>query len=298
MDLVEPTSYMKNNTMLNNEQINNLNVFGYVVIKNVVSQNLLGEITSVFNLWLSKMLYDWKKEGVNIPEEFISEVNIYNFLSIWEQLGKPNFRRRPNKYLINEQVYKIMTNEFLIGIAKLILGTSDISSHGIFNARCQFPNHQETKTPVHQDTQYWVLDYGKGDQTSLIQNHKLFTFWIPLDNVNKESGAMEVIPKTDFGNTLFSPYDYAYEETGFLGLSPTELSKHKLIPIEMEKGDLLIFDQLVPHGATKNISPNIRWSLDIRYELTATRPEIGKKYGFQIDSDNSSKKEWLLRKQS
>lgn len=218
-------------------------------------------------------------------------------MEIWKSIGKPLFRRRPNKYLINSDMYDLMNEPIFLSLAKTLLESEEISMHGVFNARCQFPFDQHTKTPVHQDSQYWFLDYGKGEQLEQVANHKIVTFWFPLQKVTEKSGAMQVISRDEFGNKLFENHKYGYEKTGFIGLTPNDLAKHQLLPINLERGDLLIFDEYSPHGACENISEHIRWSMDIRYELTETRPAIGEKFGFELSNTADNKDAWLAKAQ-
>lgn len=275
---------------------------GFLVLKNFINLSILDRCNKILDDWIFHLIEDWKKNGYKIPQSFSGNPNKENFLEVWRSLGSPEFRRRPNKYLINADMFSLMTECIFIDLAKILLRSDEISVHGIFNARSQLPNHFRSKTPVHQDSQYWTLDYGEGDQTSLISNHRIVTFWFPLQKVDSSSGAMQVISRREFGDKLFDNHDYDYEKTGYLGLSPSDLDKHTLIPIEINRGDLLVFDQLVPHGACENSSDHIRWSMDIRYELASTRPAIGKKYGFNIGNlafqRETTMKEWLLKAQT
>ena len=278
------------------------NKHGYLVVKNFLDAEILKQSDRIFDRWIYELVNDWKAQGLAVDDELITQANKDNFLKIWHQLGQPEFRRRPNKYLINEDMYGLMMDSRFVDLAKRLLRSDEISMHGIFNARCQLPDDERSKTPIHQDSQYWTLDYGQGDQTSALEHHQIVTFWFPMQTVTAHSGAMQVISRTEFGCKLFDNFDYGYESTGFLGLSPEDLDNHTLIPIEVERGDLLIFDQFVPHGACENVSDHIRWSMDIRYELTATRPAIGEKYGFEIagssGDQNVIKKQWLEKAQA
>lgn len=283
---------------LTSEQLIFFQKHGYLVLKNVLNGDTLSQADTIVSTWVSDMLADWHNKGIFIDEELYKEDPKANFLKIWQKAEEIDFRRRPNKYLINGPMFDLMNNDFFIQLAQKLLAQKEISMHGIFNARCQLPNNKRTETPIHQDSQYWLLDYGDGDQTPMIPHHKLVTFWFPLHAVDENNGAMQVISRSEFGSKLFDAYDYDYKNTGYFGLSPEDLSYHNLETIPLERGDLLIFDQLVPHGACKNISPDVRWSLDFRYELPDSRPNIGEKFGFNVVDTSLKEKEktmWLSK---
>ncbi|WP_448249261.1 phytanoyl-CoA dioxygenase family protein [Thalassotalea agariperforans] len=283
---------------LTEKQFEFFQAHGYLVLKNVLNDDLLYQVDEIVDTWVSEMLLDWQKNGFYIDEMLLKLGAKKNFLELWKKAGFVNFRRRPNKYLINDAMFELMNNEVFVQLAQKLLSQKKLSMHGIFNARCQLPNDKRTETPIHQDSQYWLLDYGEGDQSEMIPNHKLVTFWFPLHDVNENNGAMQVISRTEFGNKLFDAFDYDYKNTGYFGLSPDDLSHHNLQPIPLNRGDLLVFDHLVPHGACQNISDDVRWSLDFRYELAESRPNIGEKFGFNVvDSalKSQEKAKWLAK---
>jgi ectoine hydroxylase-related dioxygenase (phytanoyl-CoA dioxygenase family) len=275
---------------------------GYLVLKNCLDDRILSLADDIYDRWINQLASDWEDQGLDIDDQYSNLRSSKDFLDIWIALGRPKFRRRPNKYLINPHMFELMNERIFLSLAQKLLESVDISMHGIFNARCQIPHDENTKTPIHQDSQYWSLDYGDGDQSMLISKHQIVTFWFPLQPVTNKSGAMQVISRSEFGNKIFGNYDYDYKNTGFVGLSPKELETYNLVPINMERGDLLIFDQFAPHGACSNDSEGIRRSMDIRYELTASRPAIGKKFGFEITDELANREEvknsWLDKVQT
>ena len=69
-----------------------------------------------------------------------------------------------------------------------------------------------------------------------------------------------------------------------IGLSEADSESLQPITVEMEPGDVLCFNQFVPHRALPNTSDAVRWSLDVRYEPTDRATETGKKQGFRARS--------------
>lgn len=95
---------------------------------------------------------------------------------------------------------------------------------------------------IHQDTT--GLDEFKYSPLSV---------WLPMDDVNEENGCVCLVPKS---HHFFGPYR---------GISfPSEFEEIKdvvakfLIPIELKKGQALIFDPRVVHNSVSNVSDSPR----------------------------------------
>jgi phytanoyl-CoA hydroxylase len=255
---------------------------GFVHLHGVVPRELLRNAQRTLEPWVDYFVEKWHTEG--LFDDPLEGLDFWHrFLEAWRRAGGPHFRRSPNRFLISSGMYRFMRSDVLLGIAEQLIGTSELSIHGIFNGRPQLVEHQDTQTPWHQDAQYWSLNYGSQEPDTERRTH-VVTMWMPLQPVNPESGCLQVMSLLDTGNRMFDSYDYDYARTGFLGLSPADVARHRAIPITMEPGDLLAFTQRTPHGAAPNRSDHIRWSVDVRYEATATATLVGRKYGFVAQS--------------
>lgn len=84
--------------------------------------------------------------------------------------------------------------------------------------------------------------------------------WIPLCNIPKELGALEILP----GSHLFGlRTDHIDNGFGMVKLSDNE--KQNLITIEVDAGDILLFSSFLIHQSGNNISNGPRWSCHFRY---------------------------------
>jgi ectoine hydroxylase-related dioxygenase (phytanoyl-CoA dioxygenase family) len=198
------------------------------------------------------------------------------------------FRRRPNRFLVNKEMFAFFHSRELLDIAEDVIGTSDLSVHGIFNARPQLPEANWTETPFHQDSQYWGLNYGAPEPDTERRTH-VMTIWMPLQPVDDRTGGLKLLSKNDTGDQLFDIHDYDYETTGFLGLTPEDIRRHPAYCPTMKPGDALIFNQRTPHGAAPNVADHVRWSIDVRYEATKTATTIGQRFGFVVQSKDPAK---------
>lgn len=262
---------------LNNQQYSFFEENGYIKLDNVIPKKIFKDIQKIISPWVDDKIKNWIDEGL-ITQDFSDYDFWHRFLVSWKKAGKPKFRRNPNKWLINKQMYELLTKNFFISLASSILKTENISVHGIFNTRPQLPDTEFARAPWHQDSQYWSMNYGQKYDDPFKSN--VITFFIPLQNVDIDSGCLSLMSLKDTKKKLFKPVEYDFKNTGYLGLSKTDIKRYKKKAIPMNLGDILIFNHLVPHGTNPLKKNYIRWSLDIRYEATSNATGLGKKFGF------------------
>jgi hypothetical protein len=268
--------------MLQRSHLDSYHQNGYALIGGALSPELLKSAREIIEPWVDYQIGDWQAQGL-IDNDYRNLDFGHRLLVAWRAAGKPMFRRRPNRFLIKKEMFAFFHSRELLGIAEQVLGTRELSVHGIFNARPQLPEAPWTETPFHQDSQYWHLDYGSPEPDVERRTH-VMTMWIPLQPVDQRSGGLQLLSKKDTGDPLFEVHNYDYEVTGFLGLAPRDVERFPKYCPSMKPGDVLIFDQRTPHGAAPNYADHIRWSIDVRYEATSTATTIGKRFGFVVQS--------------
>jgi phytanoyl-CoA hydroxylase len=271
---------------------------GFVVLRSIVPPELLARAQTLIEPWVEATVAAWRADGL-IAEDFENRDFWHRFLDAWNAAGRPHFRRSPNRFLINAGMYDFMRSQPFLQIAEALIGTPDLSLHGIFNARPQLPRHEATMTPWHQDSQYWDLDYG-GKESDVERKTHVVTMWMPLQDVDESTGALQVISRQDTRDAVFAPDPLDFERTGFLRILPAEVVRHTILPLPMSRGDILLFNQRTPHSAAANLADRVRWSVDIRFEATAGATVIGRKYGFVAQSrtdpaTETSLDEWLKK---
>ncbi|MEM7034627.1 MAG: phytanoyl-CoA dioxygenase family protein [Chloroflexota bacterium] len=254
------------NTILTPNQITFYQDEGYLHASNVIPTDLLNLMRTVLMRWEAQTIEGWLADG--LIEDSCADLDFQVRLDrVWHAASKPKYMRSPRRDLVSREMFDILIHPALLNLAQDLLGTPDVSVHGIFNARPKLPDQLWTQTPWHQDAQY----YRDAEKTPVI------SIWVPIQPVREENSCLQVAPKQHRG-ALHDGYDDP--ETGFLGLSPAVRDTLTGVSIEMEPGDALCFTQLTPHRALPNRSDQVRWSMDFRYEPTAQATEAGQKQGF------------------
>lgn len=83
-----------------------------------------------------------------------------------------------------------------------------------------------------------------------------FIAWMAIDRVSRESGALKVLPGSHKGG--FLPWHRVPGETHHDRIDPTRLDLSNQMHVELEPGDVLIFNQLVVHGSDEMHTDSLR----------------------------------------
>ncbi len=117
----------------------------------------------------------------------------------------------------------------------------------------------QKETPWHQDMSYYCID---GNKTG--------SFWIPLDDVNKENNLRLILGSHKWSKlirpTKWSNNESWYQEdSSFMNLpSFEEFEKDILIP-DLNLGDAVLFNFKTVHGSTGNNSSKSRRAFSMRF---------------------------------
>lgn len=105
---------------------------------------------------------------------------------------------------------------------------------------------------------YWRLNVHQ-DWRSMQGSLDSIVVWIPLVDIDKSLGALEVIPGSHKWGLLDADIVDGY------GNLRESIDKSKLAPVEIEQGDALFFSSLLVHQSGTNVTESIRWSCHFRY---------------------------------
>ena len=268
------------------EQIDFYSAEGYLLVPEAVPTDLFTLLQTVLARWEEQTIASWLSDGlIDDPRK---DLDFYHRLvEVWHAAGKPSYMRSPRRDLVSREMFRILTHPALLGLARDLLQTSEVSVHGVFNARPKLPDQLYTRTPWHQDAQY----YPDAEKVHVV------SIWMPLQRVTEINSCLQVAGGHHRGVLHESYHD---PETGFVGLSPKERDRLNGVSIEMNPGDALCFTQLTPHRALPNRSDQVRWSIDVRYEPTGQATEEGRQQGFVAHSDGDpdaviTYEDWLIQ---
>ena len=196
------------------------------------------------------------------------------FLKILTETGKTQVRHfdfsLPQKGIqhdtpiwVGPAVFNALTNPKLLDAVESIIGP-EIYSNPIQHLRIKPPQSRLPKdehpkggligaTPWHQDNGVVLPE---ADQTDML------TVWFSLDDATVEKGCLEVIPYSHVGGLrTHCPRG----KRGVLAIPDKLLELNQSIPVPTKKGDALFLHRRTCHDSLPNVSHEIRWSFDLRY---------------------------------
>ncbi|MDP4078095.1 phytanoyl-CoA dioxygenase family protein [Acidovorax sp. A1169] len=128
---------------------------------------------------------------------------------------------------------------------------------GCCNMRLDKPHDSRHLFAWHQDSVY------------LLGSVNAVTVWVPLQDVNLHRGTIQVIagshkrglaPFKRISNKVIAPYVPMLQRDLSLADEVTE----DPVTIEAQRGDIVVFKQMLLHRSTPNLSDQIRWTAQLR----------------------------------
>ena len=223
---------------------------GFLILKNFFNQeeiqNIYREARQLFAIQIKQVL--GKEVDINNKIEF--ENAMFEFFekdfTAFVNTGKQT------QHLIS--MHRLGTDERIIALLKDIgyeFPTIAVRPAMQFNSRYLSKGGSHWKLGAHQD---WRTGQGSLDSVVL---------WFPLVDCNADLGSLQIIPASHTDGLMKA------DTSGYTGSIQEEIEEEKYVQTEFEVGDLLIFSAFLIHRSGENITKNIRWSIQLRYNNIA-----------------------------
>jgi ectoine hydroxylase-related dioxygenase (phytanoyl-CoA dioxygenase family) len=202
---------------LTSEQINFFNTNGYIILRNIVSESDIIDAKISFDKLMKRF-----SEECNINYESYKNT-ICQLRDLWRY--EPVFE-------------KFTLDSILPNIASKLMGRP--AARLLHDHLINKPLGNSSTVPWHQDYPYWPVDHSFGLST-----------WLPLDKVDSNSGALEVIKGSHLCGEE-KPVDFINE-------SRVEFDNHpKKEVLEVNTGDVVFLHSLTWHKTGPNHSMPFR----------------------------------------
>lgn len=168
-------------------------------------------------------------------------------------------------------LFGLFFNPKLLDVVELLIGP-EVRLYPNYSARPKFPEWKGTEVLWHQDGGYTEqLPGAKGN----VELQQMVNVWTPLVPARAQNGCMQFVPGTHKLGTVPHESREYYLEIAKESLDPYVKSA---IDVELDPGDVVLFQNLLFHRGQPNRSQQIRWSFDWRYQ-DATQPTLRKEEG-------------------
>lgn len=158
-------------------------------------------------------------------------------------------------------VFDLLNSPKLLGVVEQFIGPEIYSNpvqhvrikppERLFSEDEQVSNELVARTPWHQD-QGVILEEADGSH--------ILTAWVAMSDAPVERGRLSVAPRSHKGELR----THCYTSVKRMGILDKLLPDDRFA-VPMKAGDVLFLDKLTIHGALPNVSDDLRWSFDLRY---------------------------------
>ncbi|MEM9224379.1 MAG: phytanoyl-CoA dioxygenase family protein [Pseudomonadota bacterium] len=258
-------------TMLTDQQKDFFQENGYLVVEGLLDQaRVLAPLVAEYEALLADLRAKYIAEGslkADAPsrnfQEQISSIYAAGLeyfqpldisLPAGEILADTPFHAGP-------AVFDLMTAPALLDVVEDLIGP-EITSNPIQHVRIKPPATELaageirahiTATDWHQDR---AVTLEEADATRMV------TTWVAVTDATADNGCLQVIPKSHRGQML--PHCPLPE----VGIPAKLFDQSAAMPLPVGSGGVVFFHPLTIHGSLANRSQGVRWSFDLRYNVT------------------------------
>ncbi|MGA0559318.1 phytanoyl-CoA dioxygenase family protein [Larkinella sp. VNQ87] len=246
--------------MLSAEQTEQFKKDGYLLLKNALDTSVIEaiyrEAREIFALQIEKVL--GTKPDIDNRDAF--EQAMYEFF----EKDFDAFVSTGKTVQHTIELHKLGTSNAILDIVKGVgIEKPSIAVRPAMQFNSRFLSKDGSthwRLGAHQD---WRT--GQGSLDSVV-------IWFPMVPADAEIGALQVIPGSHTAGLMQA------NTTGYAGYITDNLKDEDFIQTEYEVGDVLIFSAFLIHRSGNNVSPNIRWSVQLRYNNLAEPTFIERGY--------------------
>jgi phytanoyl-CoA hydroxylase len=242
-------------TALSDLQIEQFGNDGYLILRGMVSPLACDLMLSVAREHL---------RGAVPPLEYEAEVGYPGAPKSFDEPGGKTVRRLRGAYQRHECFRLWAEDKRLVAALRQLFGEGirlTLSHHN-----CVMTKHPNfgTATGWHRDIRYW--SFTKPD---------LISVWLALGSENEANGALKVIPgshRMDIPREQMDDLDFLRPD-----VEANQALFAKGIPLDLEKGDVILFHSRLFHAAGRNAGNAVKNSVVFAYHGAGNTPIAGTK---------------------
>jgi phytanoyl-CoA hydroxylase len=261
---------------LDSAQLDHFATYGYVPVHGLLDPSRdLEPVTEEYGDVLDRLASDLMTEGA-IPETYAGQPFAERFMRIVAATGSAHSQyfdfslpqtgiEATTPMWTGPSVFALLTNSSLLDAVESILG-GEIESNPVQHVRIKPPEglvsrasaagqHALNATSWHQDNGVITPDADESD---------ILTVWIPLTTATVRHGCLQVMPGSHRGDILV----HCPGGPAGLEIPSSVLSREGAVAVPLARGDALFLHRRTAHASLPNLSDEIRWSFDLRYNPT------------------------------
>ncbi|MCY9668474.1 phytanoyl-CoA dioxygenase family protein [Paenibacillus alginolyticus] len=253
---------------LTKEQIEFYNEEGYIVLDRFLTNEELAPVQEAMTYKVSMIADELFRDGL-IEDKLVDRPFKYRLAELFQHLTAEDFLKYGRSWRDRIPGYfHLMSNIKILNAVESLIG-GELFSNPVYNVRPKIPRVAAGAVPWHQDKSYWP------DANS----NPVITVWIPLVDANEVNGCLHIKPKTH-RKPLLKWHQETETGTGYTALKESQLGNTKTVVLPVSAGSAILFNDRCLHMSTPNLSNEVRWSVDLRYQPTDQDPMLAHGAGF------------------
>ena len=271
---------------LTKEQVEFYNEQGYIVLPRLLTEDELAPAREAMNEKVSQIADELFAAGL-IDDKLEHRPFKYRLAELFKDLTAADFLKYGRSWRDRIPGYfTLMSTPKILDAVESLIGP-ELFSNPVYNVRPKIPKVAAGAVPWHQDKSYWP------DANS----NPVITVWIPLVDANEVNGCLHIKPKTH-RTRLLEWHAEQLTGTEYTALREDQLGNTETVVLPVPAGSAILFNDRCLHMSTPNLSDEVRWSVDLRYQPTDQDPMRGHGAGFLARSRKHPEKvatlqDWL-----
>lgn len=255
--------------MLNQWQVDAFRKNGFLVVEDVLGENVLGPVREEYECLLDGLYAGWQDQGLvgePVTEDFWGKLLTgYRAGCDWFQpmdISLPADRIQADTPMhFGPAAFDMVTAPPLLDLVETLIG-SEITSNPIQHVRIKPPadDLRSDEVRAHITATDWHQDRGvahaEADGTDMV------TVWLAVTDATVENGCLQALP-LERGQEMLPhcPKIQTAIADGFV-------DHERAVPLPVKAGGAVVFHPLTPHASLANRTQGFRWSFDLRYNVT------------------------------
>lgn len=245
---------------LTKDQIDFYNEEGYLVLPNLLSEEELAPAREAMTYKVSMIAKELLQAGL-ITDTLEHRPFRYRLAELFQHLTAEDFLKYGRSWRDRIPGYfHLMSQPKILDAVESLIG-GEIFANPVYNVRPKIPKVAAGAVPWHQDKSYWP------DANA----NPVITVWIPLVDANEVNGCLRIKPRTH-RKRLLKWHHENETGTGYTALKESQLGKTPTVSLPITAGSAILFNDRCLHMSTPNLSDEVRWSVDLRYQPTDQDP--------------------------
>ncbi|EFL87897.1 phytanoyl-CoA dioxygenase family protein [Ahrensia sp. R2A130] len=255
--------------MLTAAQLESFEHEGYLVVPDVLDDEVLAPIRAEYEALLDALYAGWQRDGLvedvdgfepKLKAAYAAGLDWFQPMDISLPFSKIEYDTPMH---FSQPLLNMLTAPALLDIAESMVGP-ELTSNPIQHVRIKMPGNvvRADETSAHMGNTSWHQDRGvthdEADQTDMV------TVWIAVTDATEENGCLIAQPRSTTGNHLRDHCPVQNQPA----IPASQLDEAATVSLPVNAGGIVLLHPMTPHAALPNVSDSIRWSFDIRYNVT------------------------------